>query len=387
MGFILCFHWLKKKRRDINKRNVILEKVGNIAIKIPNHNEGDIFNTSTWVINELLMPLSVSFRGAADQKVTEGYFTDLKAILCDSFKAYGTTFKNPFAQDIALCIEGIDVEEVCSELLQEGNYPVLPISDIKTYLKYALEFGNIQFYNFLVLALDLGLRPGDINKISPSHILPGNVINVREPVNGDYLISKMARGKKVDPLDLTNPKISYLSRVIVKYLGASDSKAPPSFFKNINSPTSARLHILTPNGHFRSFRTCFATYSMWSRNSKIGGYIDSFGIQASMAHTTTTLLESVYAKKLPKDATGGDIQGIDDYLQLDRIVLAHPVDNKIEIDISQLGSAWTLWLTHHLLDTYKRFSTEGEYQKLLTSIAEEAVGVSRAQHVAKIRKN
>ena len=363
LGFILALFchdkdWMPHYVRQVRR---ILKKTGNPEIPFPKRGEQVLLNS--WldgILNNLGMTERVR-KGRIEIKRSS--YTELTKIVRQAFSGADEKFgRFTTAFRAEKLIEELALRKA-KQKVDEDHYPALPLKDVKLVLRHSLIAG-LECYFAVILQLTTCLRNQEMGRLSKNSLCGSrkSMLLYQEPLYDNvYLIQKTL--KKVDPKrDLSNPGVSLIGRVILKFYKFASQETVNSLFE---LGSELRNALSTIDGHQRTLRTTGATMLRFGFLTAIARPIDPKIIMQRMAQKTEQMVSEVYAKNLPIDAQDMDP---DHYFSLG------PIKLRSKFGVFEVGKweyAWDLFLLRQVLSDLESFMEKGSYEEFKSKVIAE----------------
>lgn len=242
---------------------------------------------------------------ATNEKLKESsltsYYSHFLWMIEKVHNAYPAVYK-PFSPVKKLLYSYLDEfisQNVKSGLNKDGilgrrcNHPMMTIENLEIVLDRAFDT-SIGLFNFILLSLSTTLRPTEVRRLlslKKTHILDGGYLDYK---SGDIIIKTV---EDVDPSELTNPSLSILSRVLLKYDHRfANAELITDFFK---PDKYFRKDIGLEGFYERSLRTTAGHMIGFCIKAKDPHKGDIHVVKDRMGHKTVEMAINKYAKNLP----------------------------------------------------------------------------------------
>jgi hypothetical protein len=274
---------------------------------------------------------------------SEGYARNicyrLKSIcsICSGMPALFPEFRG-LDEEMTKQIEGkIEVKTKNKELRRKKRHEYIPIKLLPKLFDLAIQEGD-SLYSYIVLGLSTCLRPTELKRLvarSRFYYLEGtlNYKGIGIPDDDDLLVIKTM--DHVDVRSLPNPRLSIISRIILKY--HSPLLNPNDFF-DLKRGVCRKDKDLSPY-YERCLRTTGVTNLVLCENAADPMHRASLHTaKERCGHINVLEVSKDYAKHLPPGHEHPET-----YFQLNRLA-------KDKFDIGRGSSLWDLWLLRDYID-------------------------------------
>lgn len=250
---------------------------------------------------------------------------------------------------------------------QEDRFPAFS-RELTEKILDAAWAADINIYLACVLQLSTCLRNNEIQRLSRDFLLHDCTLDYRRPrliaATGveEYLSTKTT--DKIERTELTNPRASIVTRVILRHFLRYQYPAE-HLLKNfwdglkvslddsrVRNGRTMRKGLIVP----RALRTTGATMLRFTRETLFFPRIENEIISARMTHSTTLMIERVYARNPPPGSDGlapHVYLGFGECMVVSATVADQGHETVHECDISSQDCAWDAWLLRDLLDRYR----------------------------------